>query len=230
MICNENLNLFKRDICEVFVLYKRALKETQPKKIVGIVELIGLNFLFFSEFVMSVVWYMENLDKNGEESDILDAIRLTKEFYKYFPSSPYLFFVLKKMLDFLINKQFYNYSSDFIYGANFINSVVNELQHIPEDKLEILQHLCQKIDLQKYEYLVYTIINNLSQQIFSSINNSKALLYNQNAPKEVKIISLFILIYVFNNLQLEILKEKYIKIFKNQFSEYISILEKYNLA
>ncbi|MFN9108827.1 MAG: hypothetical protein ACK5XN_01930, partial [Bacteroidota bacterium] len=97
----KDFDIFKKSICEAFLLYKKCLKEKEPKKIIKLVNSIGYKYVFLKEFVISVVWYMENLSKFGIEDDLLDAIKIVKDLLKYYPRSPFLFFILKKLYEYL---------------------------------------------------------------------------------------------------------------------------------
>jgi hypothetical protein len=206
------------------------LLEQEPKKISKILHLIGLNYVFCTEFVLGIVYYVSCLASYGVETDLLECYRYFKALLNYYPNSPYLFFVFDAIQDFLLKKTFFNYSSDFINFILILDSEIKKLEtKIEKSKLIELKNKQLKLNTIKYEYFVKNIISNTEFQQLVALSSAQSALNDPKVPKDAKIFSLLVLIYYFHKMDIQFLKNKYLTIFNKQYPEYEYLLKKYNI-
>lgn len=219
-----NIKYFQKTFCEVFLIQKSLFKETEPKKISKYINLIGFNFVHYNEFVSSIVWYMYNLSLKGEEDDILDAIKYLRDILKFYPRTPYLYFILKKIYEYLLKNQFYNYESDFLYFLDLMDKILTEFTlFFNANKLALLKKYQAKLNISKDQYIVNKLIDNIEDQLILSLNNAQIILNDDKTHESIKVFCLVILIYNFKQLNIKPLEMKYTELLKKQISEKIDI-------
>ena len=227
---SENFQQFEIDLCQANLLCRKAIEETKPKKILGIINLIGANFIFCKEFMVAIAWYMHNVSILGDEGDILDVTQVLKDMLEYYPRSPFCLFVLKKIYIFLQNHQFYNHYSDFCSLVELLEGILKEIgKHFPEDALKNLEILQKNLNLEKLKYKIYNTIQGINDQFILSINTAQTAILDETASDETKSIYLVILIYCLNKIKLPKLAEKYSNILKNKYPDVYKFLEIMNL-
>lgn len=215
-----NREQLKKNFCEAQIIWKKILKEHKPLIIKNLIDLLGLNFVFCSEFVMSICWYFENVEKTGLEEDILDVTRFIKKIIKFYPRTPYLYFMLKKSLLYLSKHTFYNYDTDFSFLLDFLNEILKDFKSFfHEEQLKELHALADNLETHKNRYSLYKIINNLDTQFLLALDVCQDILNSKTSNKGLRAFALVLTIYILDSLDLTFLSKKYKENLKNNFAD-----------
>lgn len=211
----ENLNKNNKEafidcIMQVNILYKQSLNTENLDKIYNSIQNIGLNYVYFEEFLAANAWYFYNLNKNGNPVNFLDSIKCLKDVIKFYPSNLYLFFLITNFYEYLLKNEFYDYSVDFIEIIGFMSMVIRDLcQDFSPEELKRLEDYQKQLKEEKYKYLANNLLKNFENQFLLCLYKSYENINGKDKDEILEPFSLIILIHHFFLIDFPFLQNKY---------------------
>jgi len=215
---NTHRSTFLEDIKNVKILYRKALFSRNLENLYKIIELLGLNYVFFEEFILCSALYSKNLLLYGTEKNLLDSIKILKDIVRFFPNNLFMFYILDNILLYLRKNTFYNFSGDLHGFIDYIEILIKEISgNFEEYQYQILKNHIIKLKKKQDDYIAYIIIKSIESQILLSLTYAYNVINNSRSSKLIKSFSLMIIIFHYEKMNLKFLRDKYIKILMEEY-------------